>query len=69
MNKVTSGLCALVLVIGLAAACTDSSRDRIESKQGDNAPSTAQPATPSDTGGGASAANPGSSSGSGNRTN
>jgi len=69
MNKVTSGICALVLVIGLAAACTDSKGDRIESKQGDNTPSTAQPATPPDTSGGASAANPGSSSGSGNRTN
>ena len=66
MNKIVSSLCAFALVVGLAAACTDSSRDRLGEKQGDGTPSTAQPAVPSDTGG-ASATNPGS--GSGNRTN
>ena len=47
MRSLLSGLCALALVLGIAAGCTDTSSDRIESAR-EQTPSASPPTAPSD---------------------
>ena len=48
MKKLLSGLCALGLITGVMAGCTDTSRERVGENPSDRSPSASPPTAPSD---------------------